>query len=402
VTRALTIVPVLGLPEVVAGDDLARLILDALDEPLQAGDVVVVSSKVVSKALGLTAAGDDKAALVLDESVRVVAERMTGDRVTRVVEAAAGPVMAAAGIDASNTGPSGALLLLPRDPDACATDVRSALLAQSGMPAGAPLAVVLSDTAGRPWRAGLTDFALGSAGLRVLLDHRGEVDADGRLMSVTARAVGDEIAAAADLVKGKADGVAAAVVRGLPESWFVAAWFPAAVASADSAARATTSADVVGSAPVASADSAARATTSADATGARGLVRTGAGDWFALGHVEALRAALGVQPGTADSESVGIRSVAPESFADRVARVVALTLFEDEDASLDLEITSEGDWPAYEAVVATVTLGASDAYRLGRLTQRLEVAAVSEDLRASTIGEPTPEHSITVTLSPLA
>jgi coenzyme F420-0:L-glutamate ligase/coenzyme F420-1:gamma-L-glutamate ligase len=289
--------------------------------------------------------------------------------------------MAAAGIDASNTGPSGALLLLPRDPDACATDVRSALLAQSGMPAGAPLAVVLSDTAGRPWRAGLTDFALGSAGLRVLLDHRGEVDADGRLMSVTARAVGDEIAAAADLVKGKADGVAAAVVRGLPGSWFIDAWFPAAVASADSAARATTS---------------------ADATGARGLVRTGAGDWFALGHVEALRAALGVQPGTADSESVGIRSVAPESFADRVARVVALTLFEDEDASLDLEITGEGDWPAYEAVVATVTLGASDAYRLGRLTQRLEVAAVSEDLRASTIGEPTAEHSITVTLSPLA
>ena len=131
-------------------------------------------------------------------------------------------------------------------------------------------------------------------------------------------------------------------------------------------------------------------------------MRTGAGDWFALGHVEALRAALGVAPGTADSEAVGIRSVAPESFADRVARVVTLTLFEDEDASLDLEISSEGESPAYGDLVATATLGASDAYRLGRLAQRLEVAAASEDLRAHTIGEPTPEHSITVSLSPIA
>jgi len=292
--------------------------------------------------------------------------------------AASGPVMAAAGIDASNTGPSGALLLLPRDPDACAVTLRSALLAQSGMPASAPFAVLLSDTAGRPWRAGLTDFALGSAGLRVLLDHRGAADADGRLMSVTARAVADEIAAAADLVKGKADGVAAAVVRGLPDSWFVDP-------SDDNPDR------------VASADSAAGGATSADA---RGLVRTGAGDWFALGHVEALRAALGVAPGSTDSESVGIRSVGQEPFADRVARVVALTLFEDEEASLDLEMSAGGDDTAYGEVVASVTLGASDAYRLGRLTQRLEVAAASEDLRANVTGEPSAEHTIAATLSP--
>jgi coenzyme F420-0:L-glutamate ligase/coenzyme F420-1:gamma-L-glutamate ligase len=396
VTRPLTIIPVLGLPEVVAGDDVASLVLAALDSPLLPGDVVVVSSKVVSKALGLSAAGPDKSVLVLNESVRVVAERSVGDRVTRVVEAVAGPVMAAAGIDASNTGPSGSLLLLPRDPDACAVALRSALLSLSGMPSDSPVAVVLSDTAGRPWRAGLTDFALGSAGLRVLLDHRGEVDADGRLMSVTARAVADEIAAAADLVKGKADGVAAAVVRGLPESWFLIAT------------------DGVPSPLAASADSAARATTSADASGlggefasgARGLVRAGAGDWFALGHVEALRAALGVAPGSPESESVGIRSVGAEPFSDRVARVVALTLFEDEDASLDLEITSEaddgGERTAYGEVVATVTLGARDAYRLGRLTQRLEIAAASEDLHTKIISEPSAEHSITATLSPRA
>ena len=385
-TRALTIVPVLGLPEVVAGDDLASLVLAASGGPLLAGDVVVVSSKVVSKALGLTAAGDDKTALVMSESVRVVAERSAGDRVTRVVEAAAGPVMAAAGIDASNTGPSGALLLLPRDPDACAVALRSALLAQSGMPASAPLAVVLTDTAGRPWRAGLTDFALGSAGLRVLLDHRGEVDADGRLMSVTARAVADEIAAAADLVKGKSDGVAAAVVRGLPESWFLD----------------TAGADV----PLASAAAAALATTSADATGARGLVRTGVGDWFSLGHVEALRAALGVAPGSADSEFVGIRSVGAEPFSARVPRVVALTLFADEDASVDLEISGEvedeGDNTAYGEVVASVTLGAADDFALGRLVQRLEVAAASEDLTVTLTGSPTAEHSITAGLSPIA
>lgn len=355
-TAPLTIVPLLGVPEVRAGDDVAGLLLAALaSTPLATGDVVVVSSKVMSKALGLSAAGVDRSELVLRESRRVVAERATGDHVTRVVEAAAGPVMAAAGVDASNTGPSGDLLLLPRDPDACARDLRASLLSQAGMPASSPLAVVLSDTAGRPWRAGLTDFALGSAGLRVLLDHRGEADADGRMLSVTARAVADEIASAADLVKGKSDGVAAAVVRGLPLAWFE---YP----GDDSPA------------------------------GAAQLVRTGAGDWFALGHVEALRAALGVRPGSPESEAVGIRPVGPEPLAERVSRVVALTLWADEDASLDLEL-SGGD------PLAVLTLGASDAFRLGRLAQRLEIAAASEDLSTSAWGEPSPEHSISVSLT---
>ena len=368
-TAPLTIVPLLGVPEVREGDDVAALLLTALSpHGLQDGDVLVVSSKVVSKSLGLRASSDDKAALVLRESRRVVAERSSGDQVTRVVESAAGPVMAAAGVDGSNTGPSTDLLLLPHDPDACARALRSALLSHSGMPASSPLAVLLSDTAGRPWRDGLTDFALGAAGLRVLLDHRGEEDVDGRVLSVTSRAVGDEIASAADLVKGKADGVAAALVRGLPLTWF----------ETEEPDQAET------------------------ASGAADLVRVGPGDWFALGHVEALRSALGVAPGTADSEAVGIRSVAPEGLAVRLARVVALTLWADEDASLDLEVldgTGTSDARSGEQALAVVTLGASDDFRLGRLAQRLDVAAASEDLHTVGRGEPTAEHGLTVALT---
>lgn len=356
VPAPLAIVPVLGLPEVRSGDDLAGLLSSALGAgALEPGDVLVVSSKIVSKALGLRAPGASRASLVMGESARVVAERSTPDGVTRVVEALAGPVMAAAGIDASNTGPSDDLLLLPRDPDACARDLRSALLSFTGMPSSAPFAVVLSDTAGRPWRAGLTDFALGAAGLRVLLDHRGETDADGRVLAVTSRAVADELAAAADLVKGKADGIPAALVRGLPLSWFEAG----------------------------------------DDRGARELVRTGAGDWFAMGPVEAVRAALGVAPGSPESEEVGIRSVAPEPFSQKVARVVALTLLHDEGASVDVEVVSGG--AGHEAVV---TLGATDAYALGRLVQRLEVAAFAEGLRADVTGGPTAEHTVGARIVP--
>ncbi|WP_240917539.1 coenzyme F420-0:L-glutamate ligase [Phycicoccus sp. HDW14] len=256
---------------------------------------------------------------------------------TRVVESVAGPVMAAAGVDASNTGPSGAVLLLPEDPDAEATRLRSALLAAAGLGVAVSLGVVLSDTAGRPWRAGLTDFALGCAGLAVLDDLRGGVDHDGRPLAVTARAVADEVAAAADLVKGKADGVPAALVRGLPAAWFADA---------------------------------------GDGAGARSLVRTGAGDWFALGHVEALRAALGVEPGSADSTEVGLRSVAPEPLADRVGRVVALALHDVPDGSADVSVAADA---------AELVLAADDSYDLGRLVVRTEVAAASEDLAAEPI-----------------
>ncbi|MDT0213559.1 coenzyme F420-0:L-glutamate ligase [Rothia sp. ARF10] len=380
-----SVIPVVGMPEVVAGDDLAALVLAALGSGgLEGGDVVVVSSKLVSKSLGLRASGQPKDSLVLTESVRVVAERRTAEGVTRVVEAVAGPVMAAAGVDGSNTG-AGDDLLLPRDPDRCARDLRSSLLSRVGMPSPSPLAVVLSDTAGRPWRAGLTDFALGSAGLRVLLDHRGEPDVDGRVLSVTARAVADEIAAAADLVKGKADGVGAAVVRGLPSSWFE---------------------DESGSATGDSGTASAAADSSAEAghvhepvaSGAAQLVRTGPGDWFAMGHVEAVRAALGVLPGSPESEQVGIRAVGGEAFGDVVSRVVAVTLLHDEDASVDLQVVESGEPATSHAASAEVTLGAADDFALGRLAQRLEVAAVGEGLAVSFGAGPTAEHTITARL----
>ncbi len=249
-----TVVPLTGMPEVGAGADLAAMLLGAMVRAritLEAGDCVVVSSKVVSKALGLVSERP-RAEVVDSVTRRVVAERRGPAGVTRIVEAVAGPVMAAGGVDASNTGPSGAVLLLPEDPDVEAARLRSQLVAAAGLGGAAALGVVLSDTAGRPWRAGQTDFALGAAGLAVLDDLRGAVDADGRPLAVTARALADEVAAAADLVKGKADGVPAAVVRGLPRRWFAA-----------------------------------------DAAGAGDLVRTGAADWFSLGHVEAVRAATG-------------------------------------------------------------------------------------------------------------
>lgn len=391
-----SVLPVLGLPEVVAGDDLAALVLDALDPSgLEPGDVVVVSSKLVSKALGLRASGVHKDALVLQESVRVVAERRMAEAVTRVVEAAAGPVMAAAGVDGSNTGAGEDLLLLPHDPDRCAHDLRSSLLERWGMPSHSPLAVVLSDTAGRPWRAGLTDFALGSAGLRVLLDHRGQPDVDGRLLAVTARAVADEIAAAADLVKGKADGVGAAVVRGLPLVWFEGESGSGTVGS-----RATGSGAAGSGAPVSLAAGSGAPASLAAAAGAAQLVRTGPGDWFALGHVEAVRAALGIRPGSPESEQVGIRAVGGETFGDVVGRVVAVTLLHDEDASVDLQVIDGGQPSTWGTASAEVTLGAFDDFALGRLAQRLEVAAAGEGLSVSLGAGPTAEHTIIARLVP--
>lgn len=388
-----TVLPVLGLPEVVAGDDVAGLVLEALGPSgLEAGDVVVVSSKVVSKALGLRASGGSKDALVLEESVRVVAERRTADGVTRVVEATAGPVMAAAGIDGSNTGPGEGLLLLPHDPDACARELRSSLRDRFGMPSTAPLAVVLSDTAGRPWRAGLTDFALGSAGLRVLLDHRGESDVDGRLLAVTARAVADEVAAAADLVKGKADGVGAAVVRGLPGSWFEDEMASAATVSDAAVADAAVSDTAVSETAVSGAEP--------WGSGAAQLVRTGPGDWFAMGHVEAVRAALGVQPGSPESEQVGIRAVGFETFGEVVSRVVAVTLLHDQDASVDVQIIEGGESSTQGTASAEVTMGAGDDFALGRLAQRLEIAAAGEGLSVSLSAGPTPEHTVSARLVP--
>jgi len=206
-----------GVPEIRPDDALARLVGDALAddatrEPahrLRDGDIVVVTSKVVSKAEGRAVAADDREQAITDQSVRVVATRAHAHGVTRIVENRLGLVMAAAGVDASNT-PEGTVLLLPVDPDASARALRAAWQARFGV----RLAVVVTDTSGRAWREGLTDIAIGAAGLRVLDDLRGSVDASGRPLTVTVTAVADEIAAAAELVKGKAAGRPVAVVRG--------------------------------------------------------------------------------------------------------------------------------------------------------------------------------------------
>lgn len=205
----LEVLPVVGLPDVRPGDDLAAMLAGAF--PYAPGDVVVVTSKVVSKAEGrLIPAGADREATRLqaieDETVRVVARR----GLTTIAETRHGLVMAAAGVDASNVR-ADEVALLPLDPDASARRLRDDLQRLTGV----AVAVVISDTMGRAWRVGQTDQAIGVAGISPLRDSRGTVDSHGHVLEVTEIAVADELASAAELVKGKAAGVAAAVVRGL-------------------------------------------------------------------------------------------------------------------------------------------------------------------------------------------
>jgi coenzyme F420-0:L-glutamate ligase len=192
-----------GLPEIQEGDDLAALLAGA---GLRAGDIVVVTSKIVSKAEGRFLVADDREKAIDAETVRLVARRVHPGGVTRIVETRQGLVLAAAGVDASNTTP-GTVLLLPEDPDASARRLRA------GLPAG--VGVIISDTMGRPWRMGLTDNAIGIAGVTPLEDLRGRHDPYGNRLDATVTALADEVAAAAELVKGKLDGVPVAVVRGL-------------------------------------------------------------------------------------------------------------------------------------------------------------------------------------------
>lgn len=232
-----------GIPEVVAGDDLAALVSAAAGpDGLADGDVLVVTSKIVSKAEGRTLAATDREAAIDAESVRVVARRGS----TRIVQTRHGLVMAAAGVDASNT-PPGTVLLLPEDPDASARRLRAGVRAALGVRVG----VLVTDTFGRPWRNGLTDVAIGAAGIAVLDDQRGGRDTHGKPLEATVVATADELAAAADLVKGKARGLPVAVVRGLGH--------------------------LVGP---------------DDGPGARELVRDPASDMFRLGTSEAVRAAV--------------------------------------------------------------------------------------------------------------
>jgi coenzyme F420-0:L-glutamate ligase / coenzyme F420-1:gamma-L-glutamate ligase len=203
-TGELTVVPVAGLPEITSGRDLAALIAEATPD-LHDGDIVVVTSKIVSKAEGRVATIPREQAIEA-ETARVVARRGA----TTIAQTRHGLVLAAAGVDESNTAP-GTVVLLPEDPDESARRLRKALQARTGRSLG----VVITDTMGRPWRAGQTDNAIGAAGVMPVRDYRGEADTFGNVLEVTVAAVGDEIAAAADLVKGKSAGVPVAVVRGL-------------------------------------------------------------------------------------------------------------------------------------------------------------------------------------------
>lgn len=208
----LTVWPVAGIPEIVAGDALDGLIADAIaaGEALRDGDIVAVTSKIVSKAEGRQVLADDREDAITAETVRIVASREHAKGVTRIVENRLGMVLAAAGVDSSNT-PEGTVLLLPENPDASARSLCEYLRERFGARVG----VVISDTLGRPWRQGQTDVAIGAAGIRVLDDLRGTTDSGGRRLDVTVAAVADEIAGAADLVKGKTSGMPVAVVRGL-------------------------------------------------------------------------------------------------------------------------------------------------------------------------------------------
>lgn len=214
---SLEILPVEGIGEVRPGDDLAGLIVAAAGpDGLRDRDCLVVTQKVVSKAEGRLAAidPDDPTShkpLVEAESVRVLRRR--GELI--ISETAHGFVCANAGIDLSNVE-RGYAALLPVDSDRSARRIRDRVRAQAGV----EVAVVVSDTFGRPWRRGVTDTAIGCAGIAAVVDLRGSTDALGRELMVTEVAVADEIAAAADLVMGKAKGVPVAVVRGLEQSWF--------------------------------------------------------------------------------------------------------------------------------------------------------------------------------------
>ncbi len=204
--------PVTGLPEVSPGDDLAGMIAEAAD--LADGDVLVVTQKVVSKAEDRLVDVDSEVGhkqIVDAEAVRVLRRR--GDLV--IAETSHGFVCANAGVDLSNV-PDGWATLLPVDSDRSARRIRDALRHRLGL----DVAVIVSDTFGRPWRRGVTDVAIGCAGLRPIVDLRGTNDALGRELQVTEVAIVDEIAAAAELVMGKAAAVPVALVRGVDPSWF--------------------------------------------------------------------------------------------------------------------------------------------------------------------------------------
>ncbi len=332
-----TLIPVTGLPELRRGDDLVALLAAALgpDSPAPAadGDVLCVSAKIVSKCRGLVVEPSRKAEAIRAATVRPVLRRRHGSVVTSVVETTSGPVLAAAGIDASNS-PDG-LLLLPEDPDAEARALRHGLERRLGL----RLAVVLTDTASRIWRTGVTDIALGAAGLEVLQDLRGGTDAVGRPLGVTVRALADELAGAADLVKGKSTGTPVAIVRHL----------------GDRVGRRESS--------------------------ARELVRTGPDDWFRRPSLESVWQALGL---AGDAEPVAAMS--PEPDDERIARAIAVacTPRAGDAAAPASEAGAEGPRVERAADGAVLVIAASArpeaCLRAGELAERLRTALGAESI----------------------
>jgi coenzyme F420-0:L-glutamate ligase / coenzyme F420-1:gamma-L-glutamate ligase len=217
------IIPVEGLPEIRRGDDLAALIVEAVE--LRAGDVVCIAQKIVSKAEGRVVrladvdpsdeayelAGRDgdprRLQVVLAESARIVRARPP----LVIAETRHGFVCASAGVDASNAPEPDSVVLLPKDPDASAARIRHDFRLRTGLIVG----VIVTDTFGRAWRVGIANVAIGSAGVEVLRDFRGQHDPTGYELHSTVIAIADEIAAAAELVMGKTERIPVAIVRGL-------------------------------------------------------------------------------------------------------------------------------------------------------------------------------------------
>lgn len=256
-----------GVPEIRPGDDLAALLLPLLD--LRDGDILIVTSKIVSKAEGRVRDGDRDSALA-EETDRLVARRGP----TSIVRTRLGLTMAAAGIDASNVE-AGRIVLLPLDPDASARRLREAVLTRTGRVVG----VIVTDTAGRAWREGQTDIAVGAAGVRVAEPYGGRVDAYGNELAVTLPAVADEIAGAAELAQHKLGARPVAVLRGRADL----------VLPADD-----------------------------HGPGAAALVRPEAGDLFGYGAREAVLRALEGRAG----DDRGFGAVAtPEEIAEGLARL---------------------------------------------------------------------------------
>lgn len=222
--RALQVIPVGGMPEVTPGTPLASAIVSACaaqGTPLEDGDIVVVTQKIVSKAENRLVSLDtiepsdiavrwardwEKDARQVEVAIREARRIVRMANGVLITETRHGFICANSGVDASNSSDAGIVILLPEDPDASARGIREGL--------GVEAAVIISDTFGRPWREGLTNVAIGVAGIEPLLDYRGQVDASGYDLQVTVLAVADELASAAELVMGKLDRVPVAVIRG--------------------------------------------------------------------------------------------------------------------------------------------------------------------------------------------